>query len=393
MATSGVSKVKVSNFKLILTEEDREFILKKTEEVLTSHRWTVGAIAEALEEEFKRYTGASHAVALVNGGAALVAILQALKIPEESVVLCPTLTAPPTPHSILNARMKVLFADSESQGLGLDPDDVKRKLKQHAGKVAAAITVHVGGWISPRIKDLHRLCQEHGIPLIEDCAHAHGSRLEGKHAGSTAASAAYSFFMTKPLPCGEGGMVTAEDEELVEAVRIIRNYGKDEDGKHVMRGFNYKLSEFNAVVALWACSRAPRLLQERRKIACRYDQLLKGLEGIRVFQVPGCECSYYKYIVTLDPNISRDKVKDSLFSDYGIEAAGGVYDTLCHEEPFFRSVPNDILNASEKFPQAERFARQQLCLPLYPGLTEEEQCLVVESLRKAIAAGSRERQR
>lgn len=386
MAPFGTTKIKVSNFKLILTEEDREFILRKTDEVLRSHRWTVGAMNEAFEEEFKKLTGASHAIAVENGGAALVAILQALGIPEGSIVICPTLTAPPTPHAILNARMKVLFADSDPNDLGLDPVDVKRKLDQYRGKVKAVITVHVGGWISPKIQALNQLCQQYGIPLIEDCAHAHGSYLNGKHAGSTSGLAAYSFFMTKPLTSGEGGIVTAEDEKLIETIRVIRNYGKDRNGKHVIRGFNYKLSEFNAVVALWAATHATRLLEERRKIASRYDQLLKAVEGIQPFKIPVCTGSYYKYIVTLHSSISRDSVKESLLSKYGIEVSGGVYDTLCHEESFFRSVSGEVLNSFETFPQAERFARQQLCLPLYPGLNEEEQHFIVEGLRNALTA-------
>lgn len=384
-AKSRMAEARISNFKLILSEEDREFILLRTAEVLRSHRWTVGPQGEAFEEEFRKFTGAREAIAVVNGGAALVAILQALKIPQGSVVICPTLTAPPTPHAILNAGLKVVFADSDPHDLGLDPEDLKRKLNQYRGRVRAVIAVHVAGWISPKITTVHDLCNEYGIPLIEDCAHAHGSLLRGRPAGSTARLAAYSFFMTKPLTCGEGGIVTTNEETLAESIRMIRNYGKDKEGKHVMHGFNYKLSEFNAVVALWATTRARELLCARREIASNYDRLLGSLDEIRIMKVPGCECSYYKYIVTLEKGIHRDRVRESLLAEYGIEASGGVYDTLCHEEPFFQSIPDRVLNSLENFPQAERVSRQQLCLPLYPGLTEEEQAQVVQGLKGVLS--------
>ncbi len=388
MAKAQSAEVRISNFKLVLTEEDRAFILKKMEEVLRSHRWTVGPFGKAFEEEFRKFSGAKEAIAVVNGGAALVALLQALKIAQGSIVICPTLTAPPTPHAILNAGMKVVFTDSDPQDLGLDPEDVKRKLRQYKGKVSAVIAVHVAGWISPKITDVYSICREYGIPLIEDCAHAHGSSLRGRLAGSISKLAAYSFFMTKPLTCGEGGIVTTEDEALANRIRLIRNYGKDEGGKHVMNGFNYKLSEFNAVVALWATIRAPQLIEERRKIAANYDQLLESVDGIRIVKVPGCESSYYKYVVAVEAEIGRDAVRENLLTEYGIEVSGGVYDTLCHEEPYFRSISDQALNSFESFPQAERFARQQLCLPLYPGLTKDEQGQVIDGL-KQVLEGSR----
>ena len=379
-------KIKVSNFKLILSKEDKTFILQKVREVLSSSRWTVGPMGEAFEEAFKRLTGAPHAVAVGDGGAALIAALQALEVLEGSLIICPTLTAPPTPHAILAAGMKVVFADSCEDDLGLDPEDLKRKLVQYRGKIGAVIAVHVGGWISPRIKEIVKMCEREGIPLIEDCAHAHGSWLEGKHAGTFTKVGTFSFFMTKPLTSGEGGIGIAEEKAVRDAIRVIRNYGKDEHGVHIRKGFNYKMSEFEAAVALWASLNGKKITDERRKIAARYDEMLTGRGGLRIVKVPGCTCSYYKYAIVLDPGINRDEAKKRLLEEHGVEASGGIYDTLCHEEPYFRTIPEQVLNAQESFPQAERFARRQLCLPLYPGLTEREQKIVVQALQRIFQA-------
>ncbi|MBU1869592.1 MAG: DegT/DnrJ/EryC1/StrS aminotransferase family protein [Candidatus Omnitrophica bacterium] len=375
-------KIKVSNFKICLTESDIDFILDKERGVLKSSRWTSGPVAKQFEDVFKKYAGTAHAIAVSNAGTGIAALLQALKIPEDSIVICPTLTAPPTPHSILLAGMRVVFADSNSDDLGLNPQDVEEKLERYRGKVKAVITVHLGGWISPRIHELSRLCKKYGVYLIEDCAHAHGSFLNSKHAGSTGKAAVYSFFMTKSLNCGEGGLVTSEDSRIIERIRVIRNYGKNDSGIHVVNGFNYKFSEINAAVALWAAVNAKRIIGERRRLAAKYDLLLKGIRGISIVNVQGCLCGYYKYIIKLDNGISRDAFKRELLLRYAVEPAGGVYDLLCHQEPYFKSIPNRILNVSGKFPAAEDFSDRQVCLPLYPGLKAHEQEYIADSIRK-----------
>jgi len=371
----------ISNFKLVLSKKDREFILAKTGEILKSNRWTSGPIGCQFEESFKKYIKSPYAVSVSDGGSAIIVILQALNIPEDSVVICPTLTAPPTPHAILKAGMRVVFADSSINNLGLNIKDVERKIKKYKDKVKAVITVHVGGWISPDIVKLNRLCNKHNIILIEDCAHAHGSFLNNRHAGYFGKAASYSFFMTKSLTCGEGGMVTSKDKKLIEKIKIIRNYGKNEQGKHIIDGFNYKFSEFNAAVALWASTFARRIIDDRRKIAANYDHLLKNIDGISVFNFHECKCGYYKYIITLKKGLNRDRFKKVLLRKHGIEAAGGVYDVLCHQEPYFKSLQNKILNVNESFPFAEEFSKRQVCLPLYSGLKIEEQEYIATSIR------------
>jgi dTDP-4-amino-4,6-dideoxygalactose transaminase len=381
---SNSTPIRISNFKLNITAEDERFIIENIRKVLAGDRWTIGPMTESFEGAFRAFTGSSHAIAVTNGGTALVALLLGLEVPDDSIVLCPTLTAPPTPHAILASHMRVAFADSCPNDLGLDVNDVERKLDQYGDQVGAVITVHVGGWISPGIEDLQALCQQKGIPLIEDCAHSHGSFLNGNHAGSTAGLATYSFFMTKPLTAGEGGIITAEDGALADKLRIMRNYGKKHPGNHKLPGFNWRMSEFNAVVAWWASRNAVRIIEERRAIAARYDQMLTGGRGYTIVNVPGCNCSYYKYALLLDSKHNRDQIAQQMRC-LGIQLAGGIYDTLCHEEPYFRSIPKRVLNACDSFPGAESVARRQLCLPLYPGLTYREQELVVQRLRNHLA--------
>lgn len=375
-------EARVRNFRMLLSPAEKSFILDKVASVLDSDQWTNGTVTEAFEQAFEEFCG-QPSVALSSGGAALTAALWALDVPHNSIVLCPTLTAPPTPHAILLAGMRVMFVDSAPGDIGIDPAQVRAILQRHGDEIGAVICVHLGGWISRGPYELAELCRDADVPLIEDCAHAHGARLDDRSVGSFGRLAAYSFFMTKPLTAGEGGMVTSDDRDLVERIKTIRNYGKASNGVHVERGFNFRSSEFGAAVGLWAATHARDLLEERRKLAAIYDNLLADMPAVTPLRVDGCRSSYYKYVLELDA-ARRDGVKADLRHIHGIELAGGVYDTLCHEEQWFQTCPDRVLNADGCFPVAEAFARRQLCLPLYPGMTPAQQGCVAEALRAVL---------
>ncbi|MFC1482215.1 DegT/DnrJ/EryC1/StrS family aminotransferase [Myxococcota bacterium] len=376
----AVPKIVVPGFDIRLSDEDIATITKRTREIAAGRQWTTGTTALDFERTMETFTGAPHAVAVSNGGAALVCLLKALGLPRSSVVLCPTLTAPPTPHSILLSGHRVAFMDTILEHLGPSIEEVDRLTRRFGDQLSAIITVHLGGWISPKVEALRHYCEKRNLPLIEDCAHAHGSYLNGLHAGSFSGLAAFSFFMTKTLPAGEGGVATVRDSVIAERMRVIRNYGKDQFGRHVQEGFNFRISEFSAAVALWATKNGERIVAERRSLAEAYDFALKDVDALEIVQIPGCQCGYYKYIVRVRAPFDRDQVRHKLLHEHGIETAGGVYDTLCHEEPWFCTVPKRVLNVGDDFPLAARFARTQLCLPLFPGMTSEEQDAVVSAL-------------
>lgn len=374
-------EAQVRNFRMLLSRSEKDFILTKVASVLDSDQWTNGALTEAFEQAFEAFCG-QPSVALSSGGAALTAALWALDVPRNSIVLCPTLTAPPTPHAILLAGMRVMLVDCSPGDIGIDPARVREIIQRRGSEIGAVICVHLGGWISRGTAELAEICQRAHIPLIEDCAHAHGAALDGRPVGSFGRLAAYSFFMTKPLTAGEGGMVSSDDAHVIERLRIIRNYGKAPNGAHVMQGFNFRSSEFGAAVGLWAATHAHALLEERRRLAATYDELVADVAGVSVLAVPGCRSSYYKYVLETDA-ARRAQVKDVLRHVHGVELAGGVYDALCHEEQWFRTCPERVLNVGDAFPVAEAFARRQFCLPLYPGMTLDQQVRVVDALKDA----------
>ena len=166
------------------------------------------------------------------------------------------------------------------------------------------IVVHIGGIITPRITEIAEICQRAGIPLIEDAAHAHGATLNGKAAGSFGLAASFSFYPTKVMTSGEGGMITTDDESLYREALIYRDQGKEgfTTNFHVRLGYNWRMSEPHAVIGLAQLKRLPEFIERRREIAAVYDAGLPKL-GEHVHALPnarGVRSNYYKYIAMLD---------------------------------------------------------------------------------------------
>lgn len=271
----------------------------------------------------------------------------------------------------------------------------------------AVILVHIGGNITPEYHRLVALCESRDLYLIEDCAHSHGSTIDGRSTGTLGIAGAFSFFPTKPLTTGEGGMVTTDDDTLYEQAKIIRNQGKTPNlGNHIGEmGHNFRMNEITAVMGVQQMRKARELLEDRRRIARFYDRALQGLDGLRPAPIASnTESSYYKYVACLDQNYDRNDVKQMMRTEYGVSLPGEVYADLCHNEPIWqkytycgrrRSVDGDPVSchkwpgcgcgsAQKDFPGADHISKHHLCLPMYPGLTEEELLYVTESLDRTL---------
>lgn len=399
--TSG-PQINVPILRIPFAPEDLDFVTGKMREVLLSGHLTQGRWTEQFEAEFARFAGSRYAVAVNSGTAALEVILRALQISDGSLIV-PTNTFLATALAAIHAGNRVIFADCDPETLALDVDDVKTRL---APDTRAVIVVHIGGIVTPRIDELKRLCDERGMALIEDCAHAHGCAIDGRSAGTIGVAGAFSFFPTKVLTVGEGGVITTNDEALYRRARMVRNQGKNPDlGNQISEiGHNFRLSEITAVLGLQQMRRAEAVIEDRRRVARFYDQALVDVPGLRPVRIPPTvRCSYYKYIAYLDEGIDRAELKRRLKSDYGVSLTGEVYASLCHEEPVWETHtycgqsrerakacamwPScGCQDRGHAYPGAERIARRHVCLPLYPGLTSTELEHTVQSLRDLLAS-------
>ncbi|MDE6912338.1 MAG: DegT/DnrJ/EryC1/StrS family aminotransferase, partial [Lachnospiraceae bacterium] len=188
----------------------------------------------------------------------------------------------------------VIFADCNKEDLCLSLEDLKNKVTPNT---KAVIVVHIGGHIAFQIEEIAAYCKDKGIYLVEDCAHVHGAWWNGKTGGNYGFAGAYSFYATKTMPLGDGGMIVSKDSEFLKWVEEFRNYGKEVvDGKvyyRMQNGFNYRMSEFTAALGIVQMERLPRILEWKRELAEKYDQIFEN----HVKFPAGMESGYYKYIV------------------------------------------------------------------------------------------------
>lgn len=370
--------------RLPYSDQDIEFIQTGILEVIKSGYLTMGKKVAEFERLFADFIGARHAVAVNSGTSALEISLRALCVEGKSVIV-PTITFMATPLSVIHAGGTVVFVDVMKENLSIDPDDLKKKVREDT---VGVIIVHIGGIISARLYEIKKICQERGLFLLEDAAHAHGSEIDGKKAGTLGQAAAFSFYPTKVLTTAEGGMITTDDEKVYDKALVLREHGKlnPKYNVHTDLGYNWRFSELHAVLGILQMKKAYHLINERMRLARLYDSLLQDVKGIKLIKIPSnIKCTYYKYVVYLEDSYRRDIVKTQMEKEYAIFLPGEVYSDPCHSQPVFDKYPKAVYrHEGDVFPNADYVSQRQICLPLYPGLKDEEVTYVVDSLKKVL---------
>jgi len=393
--------MKVPILKVPFTAEDKEFITTKIEEVLDSGMLTMGKYTKEFEDLFSLFTGAKYALSVSNCTAAIELIIRALGIEGKSIIV-PTNTFLATAFAVMHSGNRVIFVDSDPKTFSIEPEDLKRKLTKDT---AAVILVHVGGIITPDYYKIKEICEKLGLELIEDCAHAHGCSIDGKQAGTLGVAGAFSFFPTKVLVSGEGGMITTNSEELYNKAAMIRNHGKNPQMGNKMSeaGYNYRISEITAVIGVQQMKKAGDIIKERRQIASWYDELVPQVNNLTPVEIPkNVVSTYYKYIAYLPEKYDRTEVKRIMKEKYDVALTGEVYADLCHNEPLWekytycgkqktaKKISCDRWpkcgcdKKQDNFPGAEYLSKHHICLPLYPTLKKEEAEYVIASLNKTL---------
>lgn len=350
-------------------------VADRMDQILASGMLTQGRVVAEFEESAARHTGAE-TVAVSSGTAALDIAYQLLDV-RGRTVLVPVNTFFATAASVDRVGGRVEFVDMELDGLGMDPEALREALGR-CEDVAAVVIVHIGGVVAPSVKEILLECAARGIPVVEDAAHALGSRLGGELAGAFGDVATFSLHPAKVATSGEGGLLTARDPGHLHAARGLRDHGKVSADRniHDRLGNNWRLSEPHAAVGLAHLSRLDAQLAARRALAARYDERLAQVPRLRPYVVEaGVQSNYYKYLAFLDPEVDRAELKARLRQRHGVALAGEVYDVLLSEQPYYaaRGVAGD-------FEKARWFARHHVCLPVFPTMSTADQDRVVEAL-------------
>jgi len=371
--------------RLVFSQQEIDEIKAEIEEVLKSGFLTMSSRVREFEKKFATFCGTRFALGTNSGTSALEIALRAIGVVGGGTVVMPSNTYMATPLAAIKAGASVIFTECESNTLQMAPEDLKEKIREDT---LAVILVHIGGIISPQIESIISICKRNKIPLIEDAAHAHGATFNGKKAGQFGVCAGFSFYPTKVLTTAEGGMMVTNDMGLYNKGKILREHGKADHNfnVHVEIGDNWRFSELHAVLGLQQMKKADSILMERRRLAALYDKMLKNVSGIELIQIPETmDPSYYKYIVLLDHDLNRDNIKKTIKENYGVSLTGEVYSDPCHNQPVFKKYPQFLANSSkDKFPITEDVCKRQICLPLYPGLSDEEVEYVVYALKNVL---------
>lgn len=361
-----------------IPEADRRAILARIEETLASGQLTLGKFGRELEERFAAYCGATYAVAVSSGTSALEIALRALGV-EGKEVLVPANTFFATAAAALHAGARVRFLDCDPRTMAISAEDLAEQI---GPQTVGVIVVHIGGLVTPHIAEIRRLCTERGLWLLEDAAHAHGSAFGGRMAGTFGVAGTFSFYPTKVMTAGEGGMIVTDDARLHDEALIYRDQGKASftQNAHTRLGSNWRMSELHAAVALSQLARLDEFIAHRQRIARIYDAALAdGRLGLRPLAVPeGARCNYYKYIVFLPDGVDRAVLKRLLREEYEIGLSGEVYETPLHEQPVFAPYRDRSL------PGAEYLCARHICLPISAVMSDEQARYVVEALADAV---------
>ena len=359
------------------SEEDIDFITERFQGILRGESFlSMYVYGEEFESRFAEYTGTQHAVACSSGTAALEMIFRAIGVDGREVIV-PSNTFLATAIAVRNAGGIPVFADC-GDDMSLDPDDAASRVTSNT---AAITQVHIGGIVSEGIRKTQRLCQEKGLHLVEDAAQAHGSVLEGQKAGTFGTAAGFSFFSTKVMTTGEGGMVTTDDPDLVRRMKSDREFGKIRKGVYVNYhetfGYNWRMPEVSALMGLRQLASLDSFIERRREIVARYDELLSDVPEVTIVHPEG-HSSYngFKYVLLLDEH-DRIRVHREM-GDRGVSLSGYIYEIPLHKLPVFPD-SNEL-----SLPTTEFICQQHICLPIFVGMTDEQVDHVADSLKAVL---------
>lgn len=304
-----------------------------------------------------------------SGSTALEIAYKALGVAGRDV-LVPTNTNYATAAAALAAGARVEFYDG-----GLYPDlaDLRPRITE---RTAAVVVVHIGGYITPEIRELADACAALGVPLVEDAAHAHGASLAGTPAGAFGRVAAFSFFPSKVITTGEGGVVVTDDPELAGLAYRLRNQGESVDGElHDLPGGSWRITEIGAAVGRTQLVSLAADVERRAAVIARYADLLSDVDEVEIPHLPGRQVpSGYKAVAVLRDPAARAALRDHLAA-HGVSVPKLVYATPLHRQPVFAEY------AGGAFPAADAFCETHLCLPLWRGIDADQVEYVADRVR------------
>lgn len=344
-------------------------------DVVESANFILGSQVEQFESEYADFEGAAYCIGVANGTDAIELAARVLNIQAGDEVILPANTFIATALAVIRIGAKPVLVDCEPHTLLIDVEAVARNI---TSRTKAVIAVHLFGQMAP-VEKLQELLDGTQIALIEDAAQSQGARRHQKGMAAIGSLAATSFYPGKNLGAyGDAGAILTNSEVLAKKLRALRNYGSEIKYHHPHIGFNSRLDTLQAVVLLAKLKRLSKWNSMRSEAACRYATMLRGLDSKITLPVvlEENEPVWHLYVVRVN---SRNKVLQSLHTD-GIGASVH-YPTPLH----LQEAMSFLGHKAGDFPASEAAANSILSLPIYPGITLEQQAAVVESIKRALS--------
>jgi dTDP-4-amino-4,6-dideoxygalactose transaminase len=346
-------------------------------DVLRSGQLAQGARVAAFERAFAEFCGVPHAVAVNNGTTALTAALEGLGIGPGDEVLTSPLTFVATVNAVLSTGARVRFADVGAEDFTLDPEAVQDALTD---QISVLMPVHLFGQTAD-MDALVDIAATRRVHLVEDAAQAHGARFRQRAAGAFGVGC-FSFYATKNLTTGEGGMITTRDAALADRLRLIRNHGMRTRYEYEVVGHNYRMTDLAAAVGIPQLARYPEQVERRRRNAARLTERLGGLPGLVVPRVmAGRDHVWHQFtiLVTEEARVGRAELAAAM-GERGVES-GIYYPRLVHDYPCYAGHPLVVRGDT---PVAAGIARHCLSLPVHGGLQPGDVDRVADVVREIL---------
>lgn len=342
-------------------------------EVLLSGMLAQGDKVAEFEQKFAGYCGTAQAVAVSNGTTALHAALLAAGIGPGDEVIVPAFSFIATATAVSMCGAKPVFADVDEQIFTISPDQVKERITE---KTKAVIGVHLFGQPFD-VDPVKEICETHNLALIEDAAQAHGALYHGVKVGNLGRAGCFSFYATKNMITGEGGMVTTSDKPMADRLRRIINHGQSEKYLHTELGYNYRMTDIAAAIGIVQLKKLDKFNMRRRKNAEYYTANLTAKGLIKPKVADNVQHVYHQYVVqvTKDFPLSRSALMD-LLKAKGIGSAVH-YPIPIHRQPLYAPVADP-----DPCPVATRLSETVLSLPVHPSLDTKDLATVCEVLNR-----------
>jgi len=365
-----------------IDEQDIESVVR----VLRSGWLTTGSEVRQFEGAFARYVGARNAVALSSCTAALHLALAAIGLQEGDEVILPTMTFSSTSEVVLYFKARPILVDCQANSFQADPMAMERAI---TSRTRAIIVVHFAG-IPADIETILDIARRHKLIVIEDAAHALPTRYKGKMIGTFGDITCFSFYATKTITTGEGGMMTTENAEVADRVRMLSMHGisKDAYKRYTAEGswryeildvgYKYNMTDIQAALGLAQLAKSDVLRAKRDRVAGVYTAALSSLDAYETPAVPvDVQHAWHLYVLKVNPDalaISRDRVIEEL-KKRGIGTS--VHFIPLHTHPYYQQ---KLGYRTGQFPHAENHFEHAISLPLFPGMTNDDTERVVEAL-------------